>query len=682
MFSTPVPAPPGAERRPVRTTLHGDTRVDDYAWLRERDNPAVRAYLEAENAHTDAQMAGTQKLQAALYGEMLARIKETDLGVPARHGAWWYLSRTEKGKQYPILCRRSGSAEGPESVTLDINALAEGKPYMSVGAYLVSEDGHRLAYTTDDVGFRQYKLFVKDLRDGRTIGPIAERVTSVAWANDSATLFYVVEDETTKRPHRLMRHRLGAAAGELVFEETDELYRLAVLKTRSRGFLMAVSESSMTTEFRYWPAGAPTAPPRLFLPRAGGHEYDLDHRGDEFLVRTNDKGRNFRLVAAPVADPSRERWREILPHREDTMLEGIEAFAGHLVALERKDGLPRLSVQDGAGGAWHTLDVPEPAYALYPVQNLEFDTTEFRFGYESPVTPRSVFGYDMAARRRTLLKRTEVPGGYDPARYRVERLAFAAQDGASVPVSLLLPADFKRDGAAPMLLTGYGSYGFPLPAGFNSNRFSLADRGFAVALAHVRGGGEMGKIWHERGRLEHKANTFTDFVAVAEGLIGARYTSADRLAIQGGSAGGLLVGAVVNRRPDLFKAAIANVPFVDVLNTMLDASLPLTVGEYLEWGNPNEPDAYARIRSYCPYQNIRAQDYPIMLVRTSLADSQVMYWEAAKFVARLRATKTDDRPLLLRTNLQAGHGGASGRYDALREVAFDYAFLLSALGRA
>lgn len=682
MLQKPAAAPPRAERRPVAATHHGDTRIDDYAWLRERENPAVAAYLEAENAYTAAAMAGTETLQRTLYDELLARIKETDLGVPTRNGAWWYLSRTEKGKQYPILCRRAGAADGPESVTLDVNALAEGKPFMDLGAYEVSEDGHLLAYSTDEVGYRQFKLFVKDLRDGRTIGPIAERVTSVVWAADHATLFYVVEDETTKRPFRVIRHRLGEAAGTPVLEEADELYRMFVTKTRSRAFIMAVAASSMATEFRYWPAGAPLAEPRLFLAREGEHEYDVDHRGDSFYIRTNDRGRNFRLVQAPVADPRRENWREVLPHRDDTMLESIDLFAGHLVAGTRKGGLPRLAILDLAQGGWHEIDVPEPAYSIYPAQNPEFDTREFRFGYESFVTPRSIFAYEMGARTRTLLKQNEVLGGYDPGRYRSEWLFMKAPDGTPVPVSLVRRADLPRDGTAPMLLNGYGSYGFALPIAFNSNRFSLVDRGFVVAFAHVRGGGEMGKIWHEQGRLEHKTNTFTDFIAVAEGLIGAGYTAADRLVIMGGSAGGLLVGAVLNLRPDLFKAAIANVPFVDVMNTMLDASLPLTVGEYLEWGNPNEPDAYARIRAYSPYDNIAARDYPILLVRTSLSDSQVMYWEAAKYVARLRATKIGDRLMLLKTNMQAGHLGASGRYDALKEVAFDYAFILGVTGKA
>lgn len=674
-----LPAPPVAKRIPKTTTIHGDTLIDDYAWMRNKDDPEVRRYLEAENAYTDAAMRPFEGFRDALYKEMLARIKETDLSVPYKDGDYFYYSRTVEGLQYPIYCRKRGSLEGAEEITLDVNELAKGKPYMSIGAYDVSEDGKRLAYSTDDTGFRQYKLVVKELASGMVSPVLSDRVTSVAWANDHQTLLYTTEDETTKRSNKLFRHRLGGAP-ELVYEETDELYRLHVGKSRSKACIFAVSASSTTSEVRYLSADAPGAAPMLMLARREGHEYYPDHHGTRFFIRTNDKGRNFRVVEAPVADPAERNWREATAHRDDVMIEEIDCFAGHLVVSELEEGLPRLTVTEFASGQSHRIAFPEPVYSAYPHINPEFETTKFRFGYESFVTSRSVFEYDLATRERVLLKQTEVLGGYDPARYASERIYATAGDGTKIPISLVFKKGYPRDGSAPMLLTGYGSYGFALPITFNSNRVSLLDRGMAFAVAHVRGGGEMGKIWHERGRMMGKKNTFTDFIAAAEHLIAERWTRPQRLVITGGSAGGLLMGAVVNMRPDLFHAGVAQVPFVDVMNTMLDASLPLTIGEYLEWGNPNEKEAYDYMKSYSPYDNIAREAYPNMLVKTSWSDSQVMYWEAAKYVAKLRALKAGDNLLLLKTNLEAGHGGASGRYDALRENAFDYAFILSQVG--
>lgn len=676
---TAPPAPPTAKRVAKTTEIHGDTLVDDYAWMRERDNPEVRAYLEAENAHTDAVLKPLEGFREALYKEMLARIKETDLSVPYKDGDYLYYSRTVEGLQYPIYCRKRGSLDAAEEITLDVNALAEGKPFMSVGAYDVSEDGRLLAYSTDDTGFRQFTLVVKTLATGEVSAPLSARVTSVAWANDHRTLFYTTEDETTKRSNKLFRHAL-AGAPELVYEETDELYTLHAGKTRSRAYVFATSSSSTTSEVRCLSADAPAAPPRLLLARREGHEYYADHHGARFFIRTNDKGRNFRLVEAPAGAPGEANWREVLPHRDAVMLEDIDCFAAHLVISEREDGLPRLAVTELATGRTHAIEFPEPVYSAYPHANAEFDTAKFRFGYESFVTPRSVFEYDLAARTRTLLKQTEVLGGYDASRYASERIYAAAPDGTKIPVSIVFRKGAPRDGSAPLLLTGYGSYGFSIPIMFNSNRMSLLDRGMVFAVAHIRGGGEMGKIWHERGRLMEKKNTFTDFIAAAEHLVADRWTGRDRLVITGGSAGGLLMGAVVNQRPDLFRAVVAQVPFVDVMNTMLDATLPLTVGEYLEWGNPNDKDAYAYMRSYSPYDNLAARHYPAMLVKTSWSDSQVMYWEAAKYVAKLRALLAGGGPILLKTNMDAGHGGASGRYDALREIAFDYAFILSQAG--
>jgi len=677
-------SPPVAKRIPKATTNHGDTLVDDYAWLRQKEDPDTTAYLEAENRYTDAAMAPTKPFQEALYKEILGRIKETDLSVPYPKRGYWYYTRTVEGLQYPIYCRKRGSLDAPEEIMLDENELAKGHAYFDVGAYEVSDDGALLAYATDVVGFRQYKLFIKDLRTGITSPAMAERVTTVVWAKDSATLLYTTEDEQTKRSNKLFRHKLGERPGggeaELIREETDELYRIFVQRARSGDYIFAMTVSSTTSEFRVIDAARPEAPPRLMVARREGHEYYPEHHGSRFFIRTNDKGRNFRLVEAPVADPAEANWREVLAHRDDVMLENVDCFAGHMVLSTMREGLPHLGITDLASGLAHQIDFPEPVYAAYPHANAEFDTKQFRFGYESFITPRSVFEYDMATRARTLLKQNEVLGGYDPARYRSERLYAAAADGTRIPISLHYPAGLVRDGSAPLLLVAYGSYGAPSWVTFNSNRLSLLNRGMIVAIAHIRGGGEMGKIWHEQGRMMAKMNTFTDFIAAADYLVAERWTRPDRLVITGGSAGGLLMGAVTNLRPDLFRAVVTVVPFVDVMNTMLDATLPLTVGEYLEWGNPNEKDAYFYMKSYSPYDNIAAKAYPNMLVRTSLSDSQVMYWEAAKYVAKLRALKTDGNQLLLKTNMAAGHGGASGRYDALRETAFDYAYILGQVG--
>ena len=677
---TGLPTVPVARKSPIRSELHGEARVDDYFWLREKANPDVAAYLEAENAYADAVMKPTEALQEALYKEMLARIQETDLSVPAKDGAYWYYARTEEGKQYPILCRKKGQ-EGPEEVILDENVLAEGLKYFSLGAFVITDDGRYLAYTTDVTGFRDYRLYVKDLRDDVLLPFQVEKAGSLAWAADNQTLFYTVDD-SAKRPHRVYRHALGGTEDALVYEESDELFRAFVGRTRSRAYVLLGSASHTTTEWRYLPAATPTGAFRIVAPREHEHEYDVDHHGDSFYIRTNDAGRNFRLVKAKVESPGRESWVEVVPHRPDTMLEGIEIFRDHYVLLDRAQGLEQLRVTEFATGATHLVTFPEPAYSVFTVGNREFDTTLLRFSYQSLVTPSSTYDYDMATRERTLLKQQPVLGGYDPARYQSERLLAPAPDGTPVPVSIVYRRGLVRDGRNPAFLYAYGSYGYPLPVTFSSNRLSLLDRGFVIALAHVRGGGEMGKPWHDDGRMTKKMNTFTDFIAAALHLIAERFTSPDRLVIEGGSAGGLLMGAVVNMRPELFKAVISKVPFVDVINTMSDASLPLTAGEWEEWGNPAVPEDYATIRRYDPYTNLAAQPYPGMLVKTAFNDSQVMYWEPAKYVAKLRTLKTDGNPLILKTNMAAGHGGASGRYDFLREVAFDYAFILSQLGIA
>jgi oligopeptidase B len=674
------PLPPVARRIERIREVHGDRLVDEYDWLREKDRPEVREYLEAENAYAAEMMGGTAELQRALYREMLGRIQETDQEVPYRLGGFFYYSRTEEGRQYPIYCRRKGSLHAPEQVTLDLNALAEGRPYMALGAYELSDDGRLLAYTTDDTGFRQYTLFVKDLGSEALPARLAEKVGSVAWAADGSTLFYTVEEEGTKRQHRLFRYRLGDRTSDLVFEEGDAAFSVSVSRTRSRAYLLVDVASLTTSEVRFLDAGEPEGEWRLLAPRVHEQEYEVAHRGDVFYVRVNDTGGNFRLVTAPVSSPARGSWTELVPHRENVMLESAECFRDHLVLLEREGGLPQIGVTDLRTGSRHRLAFPDATYAAWPESNAEFDTRTLRFSYQSLVTPPSVFDYDMDARTTTLLKVQPVLGGYDACRYETERILVPVADGAEVPVSLVRRKGVLRDGTAPLYLYAYGSYGLPLPVAFSSNRVSLLDRGVVFALVHVRGGGEMGKRWHDAGRMLNKRNSFTDFIASAELLLARGYGSRDRLVIEGGSAGGLLAGAVTNMRPDLWKAVVSKVPFVDVVNTMLDETLPLTVGEFEEWGNPREEVFYRYIRTYCPYTNLERKAYPAILVRTSLNDSQVMYWEPAKYVARLRALKTDTNPLLLRTDMDAGHGGASGRYDYLREVAFDFAFALTQMG--
>ena len=667
--------PPTAPQRPHTHSLHGEDRADPYAWLRDKEDPAVRAYLEAENAYADEVMAPIKEFRGRLYDEMLARIKQTDLSVPHQDGAYWYYTRTEVGKQYSIHCRKHGTLEGAEEVLLDVNQLAEGHEYMSLGVTRVSDDARLLLYSTDDTGFREYTLRLKDLTTGTILPLEIPHVTSACWAADSATVLYAVEDDT-KRPWRIYRHRLGSDEHALVHEEPDEHFRVGIGRGRSRRLLYLGITSHTTSEWRWIPADRPTDGPILVRAREQDIEYDVDDRGDEFWLRINDTGRNFRLVAAPrarILEPA--TWREILPHRADTMLEGADLFASFWVAVERRDGLARFRVTvDGEGP--HEIEFPETVWDAWPGVNVEWDATKYRFGYTSLVTPSSVFEYDPRDRTRDLLKQQEVLGGYDTTLYATERSFAKANDGTVIPISLVYRRDVPRDGTAPGFLEGYGAYGFPFPIVFSSARLSLLDRGVVVAIAHVRGGGDLGKPWHDAGRMHHKRNTFTDFVDCAEHLVAERWFDPKRIGASGGSAGGLLMGAIINLRPDLWRAVVLAVPFLDVVTTMLDTDLPLTVGEFEEWGDPRDPADYAYMRSYSPYDNLKAAPYPAMLVDTSLNDSQVMYWEPAKYVARLRTLKTDERPLLLVTNLGAGHGGASGRYDRLREIARDYGFLL------
>ena len=673
-----MPAPV-APTHPHSVTLHGDTRVDDYFWLREKEAAEVTEYLEAENAYAEERMAPTVELQKTLYDEILGRIQETDQSAPYRKGAFEYYHRTEEGKQYRSYCRREPGKAGTEQVLLDMNALAAGRPFLGLGVYEVSPDGRYLAFSLDETGFRDYTLQIKDLRSGAVLSERMEKVKSAAWASDSKTLFYSVDDDT-KRPHQILSHQLGATAEDpLIYQEDDERFRVAVWRSRSGQYVFRGAFSHTTSEIAFLSASEPAGAWRVVAERTQDHEYDVAHRGGDFLIRTNDRGRNFRVVRAPVEDPAPSSWQELVAHRDGVMLESLDAFEGFFVLLERETGLPYVRVFPFADGESHRVAIDEPVYSLHPGTNEEFSTDVYRFRYESLATPDSVFDYDVRSKARSLVKQIEVLGEYDPSEYQSERLWATAHDGTRVPVSVVYKRGTPRDGSAPMLLVGYGSYGYPYPTGFSHARVSLLDRGVTYAIAHIRGGGELGKPWHDDGRMENKMNSFTDFIAVAEHLIAAKYTSSRRLAIQGGSAGGLLMGAVINSRPDLFGAVVSLVPFVDVLNTMLDDTLPLTVGEYEEWGNPNDPEVYARIKAYCPYSNIEAHPYPAMLIRTSLNDSQVMYWEPAKYVAKLRALKTDNNPLLFKINMDAGHGGASGRYDYLKETALDYAFILTQL---
>jgi oligopeptidase B len=679
-----LPMPPVAERHPHTTSLHGSELTDDYGWMRDKGSPEVTAYLEAENAYTAAAMSGSETLQQTLYDEILSHIKEDDVSVPYRDGAWEYLMRTEKGRQYPRFCRRPAGEAEAEEVILDVNLLAEGQPFMQVGTLGVSPDGRLLAYTTDATGFRQYTLAVKNLETGEMLPDSAERVGSIVWTPDSATLFYTTEDEQTKRQDRVFRHAMGASSIE-VFHEQDERFNVGVGRTRDREYLLLEVGSHTTSETWVLDAAAPTAAFRLLAERVDDEEYNVDHRGGFFYIYTNHEAEQFRLMRTPVTETGREHWQEILAEQPDAPLEDIDLFRDFFVASYRERGLPVLRVfalsEEGLPGASNDIRFPDPAYEASGDVNRDFVAKTYRYAYQSLVRPASVFEYDVATRESALLKQQEVPGGFDASLYASERLWFGATDGTQVPVSLVYRRDrFHKDGRSPLYVYGYGSYGYALPLGFSSSRLAMLDRGVVVAYAHIRGGGELGDPWHDGGKMMAKRNTFTDFIDATEFLLREGYGDSKRVAIEGGSAGGLLMGAVVNMRPDLFRVVLSHVPFVDVMNTMLDASLPLTVAEYEEWGNPNEKPAFEYMLSYSPYENLHKDAYPAMLVKTSLNDSQVMYWEPAKYVAKLRTLKTGDAPLLLHINMDAGHGGASGRYDYLKEIAFDDAFVLRELG--
>ena len=676
----PAAAPiPVTAEHPKIVGLHGDKIDDPFFWLREKSNPAVLDHLKAENAYTAVVMAPFKPFETTLYDEMLGRIKQTDESAPYLQRGYWLYQRTEEGKQYRVLCRKKGSLTAPEEIILDVNKMGQGQPFMAIGAYEYSDSNELLAYSTDSTGHRDYDFHLKNLATNEEIKTPIQKVDDVVWAPDNKTLFYSVEDDA-KRPFQVWRYQLGTDKPVLVYEEKDALFRAGVGRTHDGKYLIAGAESSRTTEFRSLRADHPTDDFTLIAPRRDEIKYYPEHRDDKFYLTTNDGAPEFRVVTAPVATPTPDHWKDFLPSQPGIKIESFEPFATFALVEEREKGLPQFRVVDYDGKKSDRIPFPEPAYEAGSDHNPEYDAPGFRFTYESPITPPSVFEYTAATGERKLLKQTEVLGGYNPANYVVERQEVTADDGTKIPLDIIRRKDVPVDGKAPGWLYGYGSYGIPIDASFSSSHISLLDRGVIYGIAHIRGGGELGEAWHDAGRMLTKKNTFTDFVDCADYLVAHHYTTHDHLAIEGGSAGGLLIGATLNLRPDIAKAAILAVPFVDVLNTMSDATLPLTTEEYIEWGNPNKPDEYKYIKSYSPYDNLRRADYPDILLLTSLNDSQVPYWEPTKYAAKLRTLKTDHNALLLKVNLEAGHGGASGRYDRLKEVAFEYTFGLAALG--
>jgi oligopeptidase B len=660
-------------------TVFGDVRVDNYYWLREKSSPEVISYLDSENKYTEEVTKPAAALQDTIYNEILRRIKQTDLSVPYKLGEYWYYSRTEEGKQYPIQCRKLKTLDAPEQVTLDLNTLAEGHKYLGLGTYEVSDDGNLLAYSLDTTGFRVYNLNIKNLNTGELLPDDVGQVDAAEWASDNKTMFYLKQD-AAKRPYQLFRHVLGNKTDELLFEEKDELYNLNLYRSKDKKYIFLSSEASTSTEVKYLPSDKPNDVFRLISAREPNHEYDVESRDGLFYLRTNKNAKNFRLITVPVNNPEQKYWKELVPHRLNIKLESITMFKDFVVFSERENALVALRVNNFKTEECLSIKFSETVYSAYPNNNPEYESKLFRYSYQSFVTPSSVFDYDMEVGKSILLKQTEVLGGYDPTLYTSERIYAKASDGTSIPISLVYKNGIKKDGKNPLLLYSYGAYGYPSNVGFSVTRLSLLDRGVVYAIAHVRGGGDLGEQWRENGKMMKKKNTFTDFIACAEHLIKENYTSKEHIAIQGGSAGGLLIGAVLNMRPDLFKVAHLAVPFVDVINTMLDETMPLTVPEFLEWGNPKVKEQYEYMKTYCPYTNIAATVYPDILITTSLNDSQVMYWEPAKYTAKMRAMRKDVNTLCLKVNMGAGHGGSSGRYDAFKEQAFIFSFLLYELG--
>ena len=674
--------PPVADKAHTEKQINGAVLTDDYAWLRDRQSPKVHAYLEAENAYAEASTASQKPLAEKLYSETLSHIKQTDVSVPYRLHGYWYYTRTEEGKQYPVLCRKKETLSAPEEVMLDVNELAKSEKFMGLGEHVVSDDSSLLAYTTDNVGFRQYRLHIKDLRTGKLLADTAERVDSLVWAADNKTLFYSTEDATTKRSDLVHRHTLGAAnsADTVVYNEKDERYELGVARTRDEKYILLQAESHVTSEWRFIESDKPDAAWKMIEPRREGVRYEVDEGNGHFYLLVNDTNPSYRLVTAPVATPEKAHWNELMAARADVPLADLDIFKDFYVVTERVKGLPVLQVFDGSSSQPRTIAVPEPAYLLSTAINAEFDTGEYRYAYQSPITPNSTFAYDVKSHTSKLLKQQEVPGGYDKSRYVVERLFLPAKDGTEIPTTVVYRKDLFKRGENPLFVYGYGSYGISMDDTFSYTMLPLMDRGVVTTTAHIRGGGELGEAWHDAGKMMTKRNTFTDFIDATEGLLAQGYGKRGEVGIEGGSAGGMLMGAVTNMRPDLFKVVLCEVPFVDVMNTMLDASLPLTVGEYEEWGNPNEKAAFDYMLSYSPYDNVTAKAYPAILVQTSFDDSQVMYWEPSKYVAKLRALKTDQNPLVFFINMHGGHGGSSGRYDRIREADRRFAFMLTQLG--
>ena len=679
----PGPQPPVAEKIRKEFQEFGTTRVDNYYWLKERDNPRVVEYLKAENEYLKAVLKPTEALQEKLFQEIVGRIKPTDMSVPYRDNGYFYYTRFEGGKEYPVYCRKKASLDAPEEVMLNGNEMAEGQPFFALTGLEVSPDNTLLAYGVDSVSRRLYGQRFKNLASGETLpDEIPNTLGMAAWAGDNRTVFYVLKDTTTLRPYKVLRHVLGTPASEdkAVFVESDEAFNTAVYKSKSKKYVIIASESTLSTEYWLLDAGLPNGQFKVVQPRERDLEYQVEHFGDKLYIRTNYQAKNFRLMESPLHKTTKENWVEIIPHRDDVLLEGFEIFNDYLVVEERKSGLTQIRVIGWHDKAEHSLDFGEATYAAAIGINPEFNTEWLRYDYSSLTTPNSVYDYNLKTREKKRLKQEEVLGGFSPGDYRAERLYATAADGVKVPISMVYRRGIAKDGNNPLLEYGYGSYGASEDPYFDSSLISLLDRGFIYALVHIRGGSEMGRAWYEDGKLLKKKNTFTDFIACAEHLITEKYTRPEKLFAAGASAGGILMGAVVNMRPDLFKGVVAGVPYVDVITTMLDPGIPLTAEEYDEWGNPNIKEYYDYMLSYSPYDNVEAKRYPALLVTTGLHDSQVQYWEPAKWVAKLRSLKTDKNWLLLHTNMDAGHGGQSGRFRRYRETALEFAFMLDLAG--
>lgn len=670
------PQPPICPKKDKELNIHGDVRIDPYYWLNDREDEEVIKYLNEENAYTEAVLEPTGKLQDKLYNEMIGRLKQDDESVPYLLNGYWYYSRYVKGGEYPIYCRKKETLEADEEIMLDVNKMAEGSSYYQIGGVSISPDNERIAFGVDNVSRRIFTIYIKDLKSGEILEQNIPNTTgSATWAEDNNTLFYSVRNEQTLRSESIRKFDIEKDEISDVYFEEDETYVTFVYKSKSKKYIIIGSQSTLTTEYRYLDAKDPNGQWKIFQPRVRGMEYGIVHAEDQWYVLTNWEATNFRLLECEEGKTDRENWQTVIAGRDDVLLEGIEVFRNYMVISERKDGLTHLRVISGEG-VEHFMEVDEPTYSLWPTTNPEFDTEWLRVGYTSLVTPSSTYDYNMRSKERILKKQQEVVGGYEKSQYHSERLYADSRDGTKVPISLVYKGELKKDGQRPLLLYGYGSYGMSMDVYFSPARLSLLDRGFIFVIAHIRGGEEMGRQWYDSGKLLQKKNTFYDFIDCAEHLIKEKYTSTAHLYAMGGSAGGLLMGAVVNMRPDLWHGAVAAVPFVDVVTTMLDESIPLTTGEFDEWGNPKEEEYYHYIKSYSPYDNIEKKDYPNMLVTTGLHDSQVQYWEPAKWVAKLRDLKTDDNLLLLKTEMEQGHGGASGRFQKYHDIALDYAFLL------